>query len=84
MAVVDLLGADAGGIVDDRVLIALDGFPVFAVEFQEFDVDLNLMTWHLFLVSVSMDLANTGTTGQSAEAVAPESAIHACVGDGDA
>ena len=41
------------------------------------------MPRHLLLVSLSVDLANTRAAGQPAEAVAPENAIHACIGDGD-
>jgi hypothetical protein len=66
VAVIDLQGANARGIVDRRVLVALDGLPVFPFEFQELDVDLDLMTRHLFLVSLSVDLANTRAAGQPA------------------
>jgi hypothetical protein len=65
------------------VLVALDGLSVFSFEFQELDVGLDLMTRHLFLVSLSVDVANTRAAGQPAEAVAPENAIHAGIGDGD-
>lgn len=41
------------------------------------------MTRHLLLVSLSVDLANTRPAGESTEAVAPENAIHAGIGDGD-
>ena len=64
MPIVDLQGANAGGIVDSRVLVALDGFPVFSLEFQELDVDLDLVTRHLLLISLGMDLANTRAAGQ--------------------
>jgi hypothetical protein len=83
VAVVDFHSANARGIVDRGVLVALDGLAVFAFEFQELDADLDLMTWHLLLVSLSVDLANTRAAGQPAEAVAPENAIHAGFGDGN-
>ncbi len=41
------------------------------------------MTRHLLLVSMGVDLANTSAAGQPAEAVAPDNAIHAGIGDGD-
>ena len=44
-------------IVDRRVLVSLHGFPVFAFEFQELDVDLDLMTRHLLLISLGVDFA---------------------------
>jgi hypothetical protein len=44
---VDLKGANARGIVDSHVLVALHGLAVFAFEFQKLDVDLNLMPRHL-------------------------------------
>lgn len=70
-------------IVDHRVLEVLEGLPVFAVEFQGLDVDLDLMARHLLLISLSMDLANSRAAEQSAETIAPENAIHARIGDGD-
>lgn len=57
MPVVDFQGA-SGRDVDSRVLIAHHRLSVFAFEFQEFDVHPNPMTWHLFLVSPSVDLVN--------------------------
>jgi len=65
VAVVDFKGANVGGIVDSRVLVALDGLPVFSSEFQELGVDLDLMTRHLFLVSLSVDPVNVRAAGHN-------------------
>jgi hypothetical protein len=53
----------------------LTGLP-FSLEFQELDVDLDLMTRNLFLISLGVDLANTRAAGQPADAVTPEDAIY--------
>ena len=81
--VVDFQGANARSIVNRRVLVALDGLDVFAFEFQELNVDLDLMTRYLFLVSLGVDFANTRAARQPAKTVAPENAINAGIGDGD-
>ena len=83
VAVVDFQGANARRIVNRRVLVALDGLAVFAFELQELNVDLDLMTRYLFLVSLGVDFANTSAARQPAKAVAPENAINAGIGDGD-
>ena len=71
------------GIVDSRVLVALDGLSVFVLEFQELDVDLNLVARHLLLISLGVDIADTCAARQPAEAIAPENAIDPGVGNGD-
>jgi len=47
----DFQRPDAGGIVDRRVLISLDGLAAIALEGQELDVDLNLMAGNLLLIA---------------------------------
>jgi len=54
---VDLESPDAGSIIDCGILITLDRLAVFALERQELDIDLDLVTWNLLLVSGRMDLA---------------------------
>ncbi len=75
VSIVDFQGADARGIVDCSVLVALDGFPVFALEFQELNVNLDLVAWHLLLTSLGVDLADARAAWQPAEAMALEDTI---------
>ena len=71
------------GIVDNPGLVAFDGFSVFVLEFQELDVDLDLVARHLLLISLGVDLADTCAARQPAEAIAPENAIDPGVGNSD-
>ena len=84
VSVVDFQGTDARGIVDCGVLVTLDGFPVFAIEFQELDVHLDLVAWDLFLITLGVDLADARAAWQSAEAVALEDAVDTGIRNGDA
>lgn len=83
VAIIDLQGPDAGGIVDCRVLEALNDLAVNAFKFQEFYVDLYLMPRHPLLVSLSMDFPNTRTAGKPTEAISFQDSIDAGIGDGD-
>ena len=77
---VDFEGPDAGGIIDSRVLIAFDGLVVFAKESQELNINLNLMTRHLFLVTLGVDFAESCAARQPADAITLEDAINASTG----
>ena len=83
VAIIDLQGPDAGGIVDCRVLEALDDLAVNAFKFQEFYVDLYLMPRHALLVSLGMDFPNTRTAGKPTKPVPLQNSIDAGVRDGD-
>lgn len=80
---VDLQGADPGGIVDGRILEASDLLPGLAGKGQKLHVDLDVMPWHLLLVALGMHGAGSIGSGEQAETMAAESAVDACVGDGD-
>ena len=47
VAAVDLQSPDAGGIIDRRVLVALDHAALYPFEDQELDVHLDVMAWDL-------------------------------------
>lgn len=51
VSAVDLEGPDAGCVIDCSVLVAFDDAAVFAFEYQELDVDLDVMARDLFLIS---------------------------------
>ena len=80
VALIDFEGSDAGGIVDGRVLITLDGFFVFALKRQELNIHLDLMAWHLLLVSLGVNFAQPGAAWKSADAIALENTIDTSTG----
>lgn len=51
MGPVDFQSPNAGGVVDGRVLVALDSTTARVREYRELDVDLYLMTWYRLLVA---------------------------------
>ncbi len=67
--VVDFQGAHTGGVIDGRVLIALDRLCVFAIELQELHLDLDLMSGHLLLVALDVDLADARASRQTAQSM---------------
>ena len=82
--VVNLECPNARGVVNRGVLVSLDGFSVFSVEFQKLDVDLYLMTRLALLVSLSMDFPDPSAPRKAAKAISLENAIDTGVGDCDA
>ena len=80
VAIVDFECSDARGIIDSRVLIAFDGLVVFARESQELNINLDLMTRHLFLVALGVNFAQPRAAREPADAIALEDAINACTG----
>ena len=70
-------------VIDRRVLVALDRLSVFAVEFQELDVNLDLMAGHLLLVALGVDLADARPARQSAQTMPLENAVDASIGELD-
>ena len=76
---VDFKSPDAGCIIDCGVLVALDDVASFAFEDEELDVDLDMMTRDLFLVSLGMNGPRSGFARKTAQAVAPQNAIDAGV-----
>ena len=51
VALIDSKSPDARFIVDGRVLAKLDRFAVFVLECQKLNINLNLMTRNLLLIS---------------------------------
>ena len=47
-------------IVSCCVLITLEFLSIFVFKYQEFNIHLNVVTWHLFIVSFGMDLSTAG------------------------
>ena len=75
MALVNLHGPHACGIVDGRELVALDLLPLFPFEGQELDVHLNVMAGNLFAIPLGVDLAHAGAARQAVQAIAPEDSV---------
>ena len=44
-------------------------------------IHLDVMAWHLFAVSFGMDLAHTGSTRKTVQAIAPEDSVDAGIRD---
>ena len=76
---VDFKSPDAGCIIDCGVLVALDDAATFAFEDEELDVDLDMMTRDLFLISLGVNSPCSGCPRKTAQAVTPQNAIDAGV-----
>ena len=61
VTLIDFEGSDAGRIINSSVLIALDRLVVFAFECQELNIDLDLVTGNLLLISDGVDFAQPGS-----------------------
>ena len=79
VAPVNFQSAHSRGVVDCRVLVALDLLSLFSLEDQELDVHLDVMARHLLVVSLGVHLSQTGPARQAVQAVALEGAIDTCV-----
>ena len=55
VALIDPQSADSGGIIYGSVLETLDWFTFRGLECEEPNIDLDVMTWNLFLIAVSQD-----------------------------
>ena len=77
VALIDFECSDAGGIVDGRALVSFDRFVVFTLESQKLNINLNLMTRHLLLVTLSVDFAEPCAAWKPADAIALEDTINA-------
>ena len=56
--VVDLERPDAGGIVDRGILEPADLLAALASEGEELDVHLDVMAWHLLVVTLGVEFAH--------------------------
>jgi len=74
-----LQSPDAGCIIDCGVLVTPDDAATFAFEDEELDVDLDMMTRDLFLISLSVNGPRSGFARKTAQAIAPQNAIDAGV-----
>ena len=79
VAAVDLQSPNAGCVIDCGVLVALDDAATFSLEDEELDVDLDMMTRDLFLVTLGVNGSRSGFARKTAQAVAPQNAIDAGV-----
>jgi hypothetical protein len=77
----DLEGTNPGRIVDLCVLEPANLLTTFSFEGQKFNVHLDVIPWHLFLIPLSVQFAHACASGQSVEAVALEDAVGTGVGD---
>ena len=70
--------------VDRCILEATDLFAAFRSEGQKLNVHLNVMSWHLLLIALGVQLAHSCASGRPVKAVALEDTVDAGVGDFDA
>lgn len=84
MFIIDLESPDARSVVNGCILEPADLLAALSDEGEELDVHLDVMTWHLFVVTLGVDFAHARSARQPANTVSPENARHACVGDCDA
>ena len=78
---VDLQGSNTRGVIDSRVLVALDG----AREEKKLDIDLHVVSRYLLFIPFHHLLGHDGAfidgTGQPLESMPGEGAAHASFGD---
>ncbi len=84
VARVNLEGPDTGGIVDGGVRIATYRLATWADEFQERDIDLDVMAGDLLGVAMRVHRSTTDPAGQAVEAVEPQDAVDGRVANRDA
>jgi hypothetical protein len=70
-------------VVNRRVLLPLDLLPLFSLEDQELDVQLDMMARHLLAVSLRVHLSQSRPARQAVQSMALEGAIGTCIGDFD-
>ena len=61
-------------------MVTFDRFFVFALESQELNINLDLMTGHLFLVTLGVDFAQPCAARQPTDSIALENAVNAGTG----
>ena len=83
VALVNFQGARPRGVVDRRILVALDLLPLFSSEDQELDIHLDMMARHLLVVALGVHLSQSGPPRQAVQSMTLEGAIDSCVGDFD-
>lgn len=54
MAGIDFQSPDAGGVINGCVLEAFDPMALFIFKEQKFNVDLDVVAWHLFLIALEL------------------------------
>ena len=81
---VDLESANSGCIVDRCILEPTDLFASFSSAGQKLNIDLNVMPWHLLLITFGVQLAHSCASGQTVKAVMLKDTVDAGVGNFDA
>ncbi len=66
---IDLKGAKSGCIVDRVVLEPADLFASFSSKSQKLNVHLDVVSWHLLLITFGVQLSHSCSSGQSVETV---------------
>ena len=84
MFVVDFERPDARRVIDSSILEPADLLAALADEGEELDVHLDVMAWHLLVITLGVNFAHPRAARQPANAVTTQNARHACVGDFDA
>ena len=63
-------------IIDCRVLEPAHLITMFSLKCQELDIYLDMVTWHLFLVTLGVQLPHSGTSRQPVKAIAFEDTVY--------
>lgn len=79
VAIVNVQGAHPRGVIDRRILIAVDFLPLFSFEDQELGVHLDKMAGRLLVVALGVRLSQAGPPRQAVQAVTLEGAIDTCI-----
>jgi len=58
MSFIHFYSFDAGGIVNRRILVSLDLEAVLALEYQKLNINSDMISRNLFVVTLSMDLTH--------------------------
>ena len=66
---IDFQGAYTRCIIDCCILVSFDFPAVFSFEYQELNIHLDMVAWHLLFISFGMNLAPPYITRQSTDTV---------------
>lgn len=83
MFVVDFERPDARRVIDSSILEPADLLAALADEGEELDVHLDVMAWHLLVITLGVNFAHAGSARQSANTVTAQNARYTSVGDFD-
>ena len=76
MPLINFEGANSGCIIDSGVLETANLLAAFSFEGQKLNVNLNVMSWNLFLIALSEQFTHPRASGKPVEAVTFENAVN--------